>query len=101
MAEFDQLPFKLPEYLNAIAADIRQRTLNENHRPKEKAARRVVQNLTNVFQLAVEKPLYEYAGLLTKSCFPEEWNPAGGCERSSEEANHAATKVAMKVMGNV
>ena len=85
MAEFDQLPFKLPEYLNAIAADIRQRTLNENHRPKGKAARRVVQNLTNVFQLAVEKPLYEYAGLLTKSCFPEEWNPAGDVREAAKK----------------
>jgi hypothetical protein len=81
----DEIAFDLPEYIRAIAADMRQQGRVENHRPKESAARMVLESLTDSFRLAVKRPLYEYAGLLTKACFPEEWNPAGDIREAAKK----------------
>jgi hypothetical protein len=83
--EPDEILFDLPKYIRAIAADMRERGRVEKHRPKEAAARMVLESLTDSFRLAVKRPLYEYAGLLTKACFPEEWNPADDIREAAKK----------------
>jgi hypothetical protein len=81
----DEIIFNLPKYIRAIAVAMRQESRPEKHRPKETAARAVLESLTDTFRLAVKRPLYEYAGLLTKACFPEEWNPAGDIREAAKK----------------
>jgi hypothetical protein len=81
----DQIVFDLPKYIRAIAVDIRQQSRAEKHRPKERAAKTILHSLTLTFQHLVNKPLYEYAGLLTKTSFPEEWNPAGDIREAAKK----------------
>jgi len=84
-APTDEIIFDLPKYIKAIAARIRQDSSPARHRPKEVAARMVLESLTDIFYGAVNKPLYEYAGVLTKTCFPEEWNPAGDIREAAKK----------------
>src|SRR5262249_32715890 len=84
-APTDEIIFDLPKYIKAIAAKIRQESSPARHRPKEVAARMVLESLTDIFYGAVNKPLYEYAGVLTKTCFPEEWNPAGDIREAAKK----------------
>jgi len=81
----DQIVFGLPKYIRAIAACMRQQSRPAKHRPRERAARMVLESLTDTFRLAVERPLYEYAGLLAKTSFPEEWNPAGDIREAAKK----------------
>jgi hypothetical protein len=84
-APTDEIIFDLPKYIKAIAARIRQESSPARHRPKERVARMVLKSLTDTFRLAVKKPLYEHAGMLTKTCFPEEWNPAGDVREAAKK----------------
>jgi hypothetical protein len=81
----DQIVFDLPKYIRAIAVDIRQQGRAEKHRPEERAAKSILHSLTLTFEHLVNKPLYEYAGLLTKTSFPEEWNPAGDIREAAKK----------------
>ena len=83
--DYDQIVFDLPKYIRVMAAQMRQESRPAKHRPKESAARMVLESLTDRFCLAVKRPLYEYAGLLTKACFPEEWNPAGDIREAAKK----------------
>jgi hypothetical protein len=88
VADEDQLIIlveELPKQLKAIAARIRRESSPARHRPKARAARMVLESLTYIFQSAVNKPLYEHAGMLTKTCFPEEWNPAGDIREAAKK----------------
>ena len=83
--DMDEVTFDLPKYIKAIAAQMRQDVRLAKHRPREEAARMVLIRLTDTFKLAVGKPLYHYAGLLTKASFPEEWNPAGDIREAAKK----------------
>jgi hypothetical protein len=78
-------PFRLPERLRLIAKDIRSQTSNGSQRPQAHAARYVVEDLIKLFKDTTGSPLYEYAGRITKICFPEEWNPAGDIREAAKK----------------
>ena len=78
-------PLRLPERLNSIAKHIRSNVVQCNHRPHAEAASTVISRLTMLFQELTGNPLYEYAGRLTKTCFPEEWNPAGDVREAAKK----------------
>jgi hypothetical protein len=78
-------PFSFPDKLKAIAKTIRDSSVKQRHRPQLRAARIVMSDLVSEFQRATGHPLYEYAGILTKSCFPDEWNPAGDIREAAKK----------------
>jgi hypothetical protein len=77
LSEIDDMPepLLLSDKLYAIAKRIRESRKKQRHRPQLRAAWMVVTDLTRMFKWATGNPLYAYAGILTKTCFPEEWNP--------------------------